>query len=296
MTRDIKRILVAVDFSAASAAAIDYAQMLAQRFSAGIHLLHVCEAPWNQEPGRDAECDLTAIAAGIHHLEASTEILFDNPVHGIVTAAAAGAADLIVMGTHGHAPGGHLLMGSVAERVVRMAPCPVLTVRQSGTPEWHKPQSRVAALVAALAMAVLLSPWLARGAFAQEVAAAPGPVVTDNSTELRQRIAGRETFRTYCASCHGTSARGDGQLAASLRRKPADLTEIAKRNGGLFPSDVVFRTIDGRQPVRGHGGPDMPAWGDTFLKSRDGGDAKTVRETIGSLVEYLQSLQSTPNH
>ena len=81
-----------------------------------------------------------------------------------------------------------------------------------------------------------------------------------------------------------------------MRRKPADLTEIAKRNGGLFPSDMVFRTIDGRQPVRGHGGPDMPVWGDTFMKSREGGDDNNVRETIESLVTYLESMQTRPVH
>lgn len=56
----------------------------------------------------------------------------------------------------------------------------------------------------------------------------------------------------------------------------------------------MFRTIDGRQPVRGHGGPDMPAWGDMFLKSREGGDANSVRDTIGSLVDYVASLQVRP--
>ena len=80
-----------------------------------------------------------------------------------------------------------------------------------------------------------------------------------------------------------------------MKRKPSNLTEIAKRNGGEFPTDLVFRTVDGRQPVRGHGGPDMPAWGDMFLKSREGGDANSVRDTIGSLVEYLHSLQTPPN-
>ena len=81
-----------------------------------------------------------------------------------------------------------------------------------------------------------------------------------------------------------------------MRRKPANLTEIAKRNGGQFPSDLVFRTIDGRQPVRGHGGPDMPVWGDAFSESREAGDADRVKAVIQSLVEYLESLQLRPAH
>ena len=67
-------------------------------------------------------------------------------------------------------------------------------------------------------------------------------------------------FRTYCAACHGTSAKGDGPLAESMRRRPANLTEIGKRNKGEFPADEAFKTIEGRRPGKGHGGPDMPVW------------------------------------
>ena len=109
---------------------------------------------------------------------------------------------------------------------------------------------------------------------------------------MQRAIAGGELFRTYCAACHGASARGDGPLAASMARKPADLTEIAQRNGGLFPSELVFRIIDGKKPVRGHGGPDMPMWGDAFARSRDGGDEEKVRRMIQSLVDYLETLQA----
>jgi hypothetical protein len=66
---------------------------------------------------------------------------------------------------------------------------------------------------------------------------------------------------------------------------------LAKRNGGQYPADIVFRTIDGRQPVRGHGGPDMPVWGDAFLKSRHAGDEAAVKQVIYALVRYLESIQ-----
>jgi len=312
MMREIKTILAPIDFSPSSARALDYAQMVAKRFGAAIHLVHVCEVPsmatgsidayaiacsdWSQRLGDEAERELAGIASGIHGIKTTTEILFGNPARGIVTAAGTNNADLIVMVTHGHGPVAHVVMGNVAERVVRTAPCPVLTVREPRAVEWHKPHARVAQMVAGLVMAVLLSPWLVTGAAAQGVPPppAPAPVVTDAGTEMRQRVTGRSTFNTYCATCHGTAAQGDGPLAAHMRRKPANLTEIAKRNGGLFPSDMVFRTIDGRQPVRGHGGPDMPEWGDTFMKSRDGGNADSVRETIESLVRFLESIQARP--
>ena len=77
-----------------------------------------------------------------------------------------------------------------------------------------------------------------------------------------------------------------------MRRKPANLTEIAKRNGGVYPSELVFRVIDGRQTVRGHGGPDMPVWGDAFRHTTDGGSEESVRVKIQALVTYLEAIQA----
>jgi mono/diheme cytochrome c family protein len=169
--------------------------------------------------------------------------------------------------------------------VVRTADCPVLTVREPREKEAKKPAGAAVAAGALLVTALLLSPLGASTAAAQGAAADPPQTV-------KQNIAGGELFRTYCATCHGTAARGDGPLADSMKRRPADLTEIAKRNGGMFPADTVFRTIDGRRPVRGHGGPDMPVWGDAFERSRDGGDAEKVRTLIQSLVDYLEAIQA----
>lgn len=104
-------------------------------------------------------------------------------------------------------------------------------------------------------------------------------------------LSGRDLFRRYCASCHGTSGMGDGPLASSMRRKPANLRQIAKRNGGEYPSELVYRVIDGRQPVRGHGGPDMPVWGDAFGRTTDATDEASVKRKIESLVVYLRSIQ-----
>ena len=103
--------------------------------------------------------------------------------------------------------------------------------------------------------------------------------------------AGSSLFRTYCAVCHGTSARGDGPLADSMRRRPPDLTTIARREGGAFPADKVFRIIDGRQKVAGHGGPDMPVWGDVFTRTAGTNDEASVKLRIEQLVRYLESIQ-----
>ena len=102
---------------------------------------------------------------------------------------------------------------------------------------------------------------------------------------------GSGTFKTYCASCHGPAARGDGPLAEHLRFAPPDLTRIAKRNGDKYDVDLVARIIDGRNPVKGHGGSDMPVWGDAFSESRQGYSADKVKEKISELAQYLASLQ-----
>jgi mono/diheme cytochrome c family protein len=103
---------------------------------------------------------------------------------------------------------------------------------------------------------------------------------------------GSYLFKTYCATCHGTSGRGDGPLATSMTRRPANLTEIAKREKGVFPRDLVFRVIDGRTKVPGHGGPDMPVWGDAFMRTGDGADEASVKHRIDALVDYLETIQA----
>jgi hypothetical protein len=107
----------------------------------------------------------------------------------------------------------------------------------------------------------------------------------------QETYSGSELFKTYCAACHGTSARGDGPLAEDMRKPPPDLTQFAARNGDVFPAALVARIIDGRQPVKGHGGPDMPVWGDAFKASRSCSSEEAVQARIRALVEFLQHIQ-----
>jgi hypothetical protein len=111
---------------------------------------------------------------------------------------------------------------------------------------------------------------------------------------LVQTFGGGNDFRVYCSSCHGASGKGDGPIASSLRRRPADLTQLTKQNDGTFPADRVFKSIDGRIPVPGHGGPDMPVWGDVFAASRESQGAENVKARIESLVKYLETIQDKP--
>lgn len=101
---------------------------------------------------------------------------------------------------------------------------------------------------------------------------------------------GAVVYVRYCVSCHGEGARGDGPLAADLRVAVPDMTTLAARSGGRFPEERVRRIIESGEVLRGHGTPDMPAWGDAFRRT-GGTDARTPAEAIRNLTHYLWSLQ-----
>ena len=124
------------------------------------------------------------------------------------------------------------------------------------------------------------------------LAAITGKAGVAAQTESREGFSGPALFDTYCATCHGRRGTGDGPLSALLRKPPANLTLLAKRNGGTFSAEMVARIIDGRSPLSGHGGGDMPVWGDAFDRSADGASATHAK--ITALVNYLQSIQQTP--
>jgi len=105
-------------------------------------------------------------------------------------------------------------------------------------------------------------------------------------------VSGAYSYRTYCASRHGTGGKGDGPLSDSLRFHPPDLTLLAQRNGGEYPAEKIHRIVDGRSPLKGHGGPDMPVWGDAFRNAETGYDDEQVKEKIRSVVDYLKTIQA----
>lgn len=111
------------------------------------------------------------------------------------------------------------------------------------------------------------------------------PVTAQQTPETE----GARLFRTYCASCHGASGQGNGPVAGLLRRRVADLTQIAAVNAGVFPAARVHRIIDGRD-VESHGVPEMPVWGDAFARTTGGSDA-AVQARIAALVRHLESIQ-----
>jgi mono/diheme cytochrome c family protein len=110
---------------------------------------------------------------------------------------------------------------------------------------------------------------------------------TAGSTE--PTVGGATLFDDYCRTCHGARGTGDGPLAKLLRRPPADLTLLARKNGGVYSAEMVSRIIDGRKPLPGHGGGDMPVWGEAFSNTADG--ASSTPRKIAALVVYLESIQ-----
>lgn len=142
---ELKKILYPTDFSSYAAAARPYAVELAKKFGAEIIIMNVLMSP-SYAVSPEFAVDLTKIqkdmqTAAESSLEevrklvakegvpARTILEIGSPFAEIVHTAKSEKADLIVMATHGHGAVKHMLLGSTAERVVRKAPCPVLTIR-----------------------------------------------------------------------------------------------------------------------------------------------------------------------
>ena len=98
---------------------------------------------------------------------------------------------------------------------------------------------------------------------------------------------GSRLFRRHCATCHGTTGRGNGPVADHMRRMPPDLTQYTRRNGGAFPEALVHRIIEGGE-VPSHGNREMPVWGDVFSV---GSSAAEVTARIEAIVRYLAGIQ-----
>jgi nucleotide-binding universal stress UspA family protein len=135
----LRHILVATDFGPAADAALTYGRALARNFSATLHVLHVTENFFMRPSVADPH---TLKAAATRRLDAllsdddrrdlhahATLETSDHPADAIIDYARQADIDLVIMGTHGRTGVSQLFVGSVAERVVRTAPCPVLTVK-----------------------------------------------------------------------------------------------------------------------------------------------------------------------
>jgi len=134
----------------------------------------------------------------------------------------------------------------------------------------------------------------ARGLLAATIIVVASTCVTVAARMQPVSYSGRTDFQTFCSSCHGADARGDGPFAKSLKKRPADLTQLAKGDNGVFPDARIFKTIEGREPGSTHRGSEMPAWGDVLAKSTESQGAENAAARIRALVEYLRTLQAKP--
>jgi mono/diheme cytochrome c family protein len=112
---------------------------------------------------------------------------------------------------------------------------------------------------------------------------------------VRADTTGKQDFEQNCATCHGKNGKGHGEALYVIPGiKPTDLTQLTKNNGGVFPADRVYQSIDGRAGIPAHSRIDMPFWGTTL---QEGGKEFTpesearVKTRILNMVGYIKSIQ-----
>jgi mono/diheme cytochrome c family protein len=125
------------------------------------------------------------------------------------------------------------------------------------------------------------------------------------SVSAQDRDMGKLEYQSNCASCHGIGAKGDGPMSAELKKRPTDLTVLAKKNNGVFPLNSVYRIIDGRNAIASHGTREMPVWGyrfvppqhfdlklaDDYIYSPPTSPEPVVHARILAVIDYLNRIQ-----
>jgi mono/diheme cytochrome c family protein len=102
--------------------------------------------------------------------------------------------------------------------------------------------------------------------------------------------SGPEMYQAYCAVCHGIGGKGNGPAAETLKVAPPDLTMLARKNGGKYPSDHVRSAIEGDLRLSAHGSKEMPVWGGLFWRMSQGHSSE-VQLRVSNLNKYIESLQ-----
>jgi len=115
----------------------------------------------------------------------------------------------------------------------------------------------------------------------------PRKVVEKPATAISS-VAGSDTFREYCAVCHGIGGRGNGPAASALKVPPPDLTMLQKRNEKRFPEDQIRAMLLGQRPLPSHGSADMPIWGPIFRHLEE---PQITSMRIGNLLTYIRAFQ-----
>ena len=127
--------------------------------------------------------------------------------------------------------------------------------------------------------------------FAISAVAQSQPKVQNVPAKYTSPASGKEMFNAYCASCHGTSGKGDGPAASAMKAGVPDLTNLSKSHGGTFPALMVTQSIVGDSHLSAHGSKDMPVWGPVFsrLSQQSTGE---IQQRLHNLTAYIESLQT----
>ena len=125
--------------------------------------------------------------------------------------------------------------------------------------------------------------------------------VTPTFALSAEQAPGQLEYEASCAMCHGPSGNGDGWLSKHLTYPVASLTQLKKKNGGVFPFDRTYEVIDGRRDVKMHGPRGMPVWGAIYREQSDEAYESNpwrfhigegnVRARILALIEYIAQIQ-----
>jgi mono/diheme cytochrome c family protein len=138
-------------------------------------------------------------------------------------------------------------------------------------------------MLKAVAMVLVICATQAGGLRAQEIKKTP--------VQPTSAASGQQMFGEYCAVCHGKDAKDGGPAADALKKRPADLTQLSRKNGGKFPEIQVMTFITGDEVVAAHGSRDMPVWGQLF-RSLSPNSPELVRLRAANLMEYIKSFQA----
>ncbi len=131
---------------------------------------------------------------------------------------------------------------------------------------------------------------LAMIAMAQQSAPSQEKVIKHVPVKQTSAASGQEMYHSYCAVCHGTDGKGAGPAASALKIPPTDLTTLAEKNGGKYPSLHISSVLRGEAETPAHGSKDMPVWGPLFRNLSQGHDAE-VQQRVANLNQYIESIQ-----
>lgn len=149
-------------------------------------------------------------------------------------------------------------------------------------------RAMTAAIAVFAAACVIATPVFAQDEAAPTRRGWPSPSAQDIA-------AGKADFMKHCAPCHGANGKGHGpEVNVIPGIKPADLTRVSIRNGGVFPRDKIADTIDGRKLIPSHKRFDMPFWGVNFQqegKEFTPGSEQKASLRIENIVDYIETIQ-----